>query len=207
MNQKNEILSCKIGIKIYARKYDANWLLLNYINIAKSPLWESLQQANYSIEKYRYSILSLMDNSYKINNNEFEFLLEYPDLKGYNRWYQQSNPLEEYEGNSPGPKSARGYREHTITYNNGYWGGLVRSSDPGTLLDGSTYHHYTFYSIGSTYFHNGGIPAYYDVAVLETSLWVRVSKIPFNLNNPSCYFSLLSKMSFKILLIIFLTLI
>ena len=174
-------LSCiQKGSFFYVQKYNASWLLLNYLNLnVKYEAWESLDEAKLSFKPYRYSILSYLTDKYKING-EFEFLLEYPEHNGYNRWYQTSNPLQENETVLSTSKKAEGYRPHTITWEDNYWGGLVSSSYDNVLLDGSTYHGYTFYSIGRTVIYEQyGIASFDNKNTRISILWVRVPYIPF----------------------------
>jgi len=104
--------------------------------------------ANYAYNcdtPYLYSSLIYMDNKYIINGS-YEFLLEYPELSGYNRWSQSNNPMYETESN----KQATGYKAISIKWSGRYWGGLCKSKSSETYIDGSTLHSDVWwYSIGS----------------------------------------------------------
>ena len=172
-------LDCvKRGIFFYTQKHNKTWLLLNYINLnAEYKAWTDFGEAQLSFLPHRYSVLSYLSDSYKINS-EFEFLLEYPE-HGYNNWYQTSNPMEENETDLGGSRKAEGYRDGDIQFTVQFWGGLVRSYNSPALLDGSTYHLNYHYAIGCTELYvNLGLPGYDNYETTISILWVRVPKIP-----------------------------
>lgn len=88
------------------------------------------------------------------DDGAFHFKLHYPGDpaygNGFNEWKQTSNPVE-----SP---TVEGYQPIDITWTSEYWGGLVKSSDPRTFVEGSVDHPWWFYSIGSNTEWNGAIP-------------------------------------------------
>ena len=176
-----ELQCIKKGKLFYTQKYFATWLLLNYqnLNVKREP-WESLDEAKLSFKPYRYSILSLLNDEHRING-KFEFLLEYPEHKGYNRWLQTSNPLYENEVNKNGEQKAEGYEEIQISFPDNYWGGLVNSlSDKYVLLDGSTYIDYTFFSIGRLEIYGKyGLASFKNIETTISILWIRITSLPF----------------------------
>ena len=158
----------------YIYKLNTFWQLLYYHDYSIEKWWASLNEAKKSYKANKYSVLYSINPSYKINN-EYEFLLEYPGYTGYNQWCQTSNPLEEQEKDTANGKNAQGYRAKSVTWS---FGGLVRSSYAKTLLDGSTYHSYTWFSIGRTDAYDGGVAGPFCV-VQKSQLWIRVKKNPF----------------------------
>jgi len=125
-------------------KYGSYWELLFYHNSSTGQLFSTNEEALLCDSTYKYSILSKLDDSFKING-KFEFLLEYPSVPGCNRWLQSINPLNNLEGFS---QKAEGYEAINISWSGMFWGGLFLSKDPQTLLDGS-YQEYWWYSIGA----------------------------------------------------------
>ena len=180
MNGINDPAFVKKGLFYYCQKYDASWMLLNYINLnEKYEPWTSFDEANISFKPYRYSVLGLLSDEHKIND-EFEFLLEYPEHNGYNRWYQSMNPLYdiEYEKGN-GLQTAKGYREHTLSWKNNYFSGLMKSCSIRTLLDGTRNMDSTYYSIGRVeVYKTNGLCSFEEVDTKVSLLWVRVPFIP-----------------------------
>ena len=83
----------------------------------------------------KFSIWKFIDDSFKINGY-FEFLIQYPEIVGYNHWRQIKNPIKTSD-----------HEDINIGFNtdgcNNSWpgfycGGLVNSSNQGfAFLDGS----------------------------------------------------------------------
>ena len=168
--------------KIFMKK---KWLLLFQHNISKVKTYFSNYTEFLSINTYeKYSILNSLDDSYKISN-KFEFLLEYPDLGGFNIWTQTHNPLKSL------PEESNGYSPILISYSLYGWRGLsISSSNNSTFLDGSPNEDGWYYSIGQKVtWVNQTIPGPYDVskspyveefdkyAVYIVKLWVKVSEL------------------------------
>ena len=160
--------------KFYTFKMNSFWQLLYYHDHSKSGVWNYVDEARRSYEADKYSVLYSINPKYK-RNGEYEFLLEYPELTGFNQWCQTSNPLEENETDEDGSRNAAGYREISISWRGEKCGGLVRSSSSAlTLLDGTTYHGNTWYSVGRTESTNGGIPGPNGIIIQKTQLWIKV---------------------------------
>ena len=110
------------------------------------------EEAGYNIEQNKYSIINIIDESYKIKYNEgedneysaYEFLLEYPELDGYNQWTQEVYMTEEIV-----PDNDIKYRPINISWDYYSWGGLYLSSMPNlTYIDGSPNDGTWHYGIG-----------------------------------------------------------
>ena len=132
----------------------------------------------------KFSILSLINESYKINNS-YEFLLEYPELNGYNRWLQGEFPLKlpDIDYNS--------YIPINISWNGQYWKGLIKSARSETLIEGSVNHIHWWYSIGTTYLNSdntfpGPATNIMNFQVKEVILWIRINN-NFNSKNIKKY--------------------
>ena len=157
---------------IYKFQHNAHWILVfNHVTTKPDP-WFNKSNVLYSLEDGKYSILSLLEK-YRINGH-FEFLLEYPELTGYNRWIQISNPIETTEvvGYSP---------VGTLSWTKYGWTGLVLSSvQTHCLIDGTTLNDLWFYAIGQykawSYGSIAGPYHYQDANyyITKVSLWCRL---------------------------------
>jgi len=176
------MLSFLTIIAVYYTKnqHGCIWLKIFHHNGYGGSMFRDFSHALSSDEPNLYSILHKITDSYKING-KFEFLLEYPELSGYNRWKQSYHPINENDDVRP----VRGYEAISISWQTEYWGGLTKSSRIGnTLIDGSCGHSYWFYSIGA-YQNNEWIIAKCPStkncipgpsgSVREVILWVRVT--------------------------------
>lgn len=95
--------------------------------------------------QYIVRVFYLILNNYQ-SKDGFEFLLEYSDLTGYNRWKQSSNPLTITKNSSM--KKVPGYTPIKISWDSNGWGGLAKSNNGTSLLDGSVGSNENFYAIG-----------------------------------------------------------
>lgn len=148
-------------------QYGAKWLKIYYTNSKSgSVLWDNLGELSFSFQNYKWSILGLIDNLYNSTYGGFEFLLEYPSIGKHNRWRQTSNPLRTKE-------SVTGYSAVDIQMTANNWGGLSRSSDGSTFIDGSPTSATWYYAIGQKVAYEGGILSS-EAAVQEVYLWLRI---------------------------------
>lgn len=154
-------------------QYDAIWLrMYHHNNLSGTVMWSSISQPILEggiDDLHKQSILYSLEN-YRNSNNQFEFLLEYSDLSGYNRWVQTSNPLKTSE-------SVSGYKKIKLSWEDNGFKGLAKSNYGKTLLDGSVGSGNWFYSIGATQVWNGGIPGPNTSIKGSTDLWVRIDNI------------------------------
>lgn len=149
--------------------YNATWLKVLYHKThSGATMFASEAEALSCNSSYKYSLLNKLED-YRNANGEFEFLLEYPSQSGYNRWKQTSNPTTTEE-------SVTGYQAVNISWTDNHWGGLCKSSDSETFIDGSVNHSNWFYAIGAYASWNSGIPAA-STAVDEVYLWVRIDNL------------------------------
>ena len=173
-------LVTKVGnIDVPMKDFDgATWIrVFHHDNLSGKELWSSLSQvslANGYDSLYRQSILAYLDN-FKNKNGEYEFLLEYPQISGYNRWIQKTNPLKTTKVS--GKTTVSGYKAVSISWTGSNWGGLAKSNTSSTLLDGSIANNNWFYAIGAKSSWNGGIPGPGKVNKGSVDLWVRIDNL------------------------------
>ena len=128
----------------------------------------------------KYSILGQLED-YRNSSGQLEFLLEYPEMTGYNRWLQTSNPA------TSSPHIVTGYTPvGTPTWTTQSWAGLARTmNSANSFIDGNT-----ALGTGTTnwYYSLGcriswpttapyGIPGP-NGTVQEVELWVRIDNLP-----------------------------
>ena len=176
--------------------YDAHWLKIFYHNSSNGVYFNNSNDSIFIDTKQKYSILQKIDDSFKYNN-KFEFLLEYPELSGYNRWRQNINPINDIEklGISP----ANGYEPVQISWNLSIWGGLVKSIYTCSLLDGSVGATTWWFSIGCYYgcWTGEKFPGPNSIEVTQVYLWIRIKDFdPFQ--KISCKYPFLRSSSFLI---------
>ena len=163
---------------------NAKWLKIFYHNSSSQIYFLNKQEALNCKTFHKYSILGEINNKFLINN-KFEFLLEYPEILGFNRWTQSANPILQNDF------SNLGYQGINISWSGQYWGGLALSSDEGTFLDGSISHIRWFYAIGcyTNTWYIGKFPGpatsstYFPVSYCY--LWIRIDGTKFQINSQS----------------------
>lgn len=156
-------------------KDNATWLKLVYQNINNGTNLFTTSEMNFCDKQGKYSILGEIEK-YRDKNNNFEFMLEYPEFNQYNRWIQTSNPCEVVE-------SVTGYEPIQITWKTQYWNGICKSNSGACFIDGSVGIGSWFYAVGSytpwTASNNAvGLPPYNsNLAANEVYLWVRIDNL------------------------------
>ena len=162
----------------FKRAYGASWLRIFYQRkYSYSEGFDSKSQCYDYVSDSMYSILGNA-SEYSPFGDKYEFLLEYPEIEGYNRWKQTDFPTKNKE--KVGVSPVKGYENVSISWNIQYWGGLSVSLSPTSLLDGSIGNYYFWFSI--CYLKNVGD---YDdkmpgpSLIHEVILWMRVSDIFF----------------------------
>ena len=187
-------MSSKLSITINGtyrgREYrsfkDAQFLKIFFHNYSNLISFKDEKDAMHCNEKDKYSILSELDSSYRING-KYEFLLVYPLLGLYNWWRQSKLPFDNIEVSD---KKADGYEDVDIKMTERYWGGLVKTSIDDrnynkkmTLIDGSAGHWNWFYSIGSYDCITGN-----NASTNEVYLYIRIPLFSkYFLLTRSCY--------------------
>lgn len=172
-----------IGKYEYRTFRNIEWLKVFYQNFNSGVGFSTAKDALLCNEEDRYSILSELNDSLKLNNKKYEFILYYPELDVYNRWRQTNNPIDEYE--ATGKTTVDGFHPiHTGAKIN-EWGGLARSNGtnaallngtPGQIGSGSWWLAIgvvtgaSFYNSIKTFYN---IPAH-NTGVNISYLWIRV---------------------------------
>ena len=138
--------------------------------------FETIDDALSAYNTNQYSILS--EALQWPHKGEYEFLLQYPELSGFNRWTQTNFPLD--ENCTSGQDTVDGFQNISCTWIEQHWGGLCRSRGC-SLLEGSINYGHWFYAIGTKKNCNGfgirNIPGPNAYEVHEVYLWMRVSNM------------------------------
>ena len=109
-------------------------------------------------DENKFSILSDIDDNFKIHGY-YEFMIEYPELEyAYNRWQQSNNPIYEDEcyNSTECLKTAAGFKAIETKAYSGNWGGLVKTKyfnfgyykSAPSLLNGTPGHIDWYFAIG-----------------------------------------------------------
>ena len=173
------------------------WLKVFYYDCNDKNYFSGPDEAKYSLDHKKYSILQNITDDYKIKNS-FEFLIYYPSLKTYYRWRQSKNPLNDIE--EVGTTEAKGF---TLIYpkvdNNLYkFGGLVKSTIDdvtiNSLLDGIPGDKGWYFAIGMFSYAKeswlkAGIPALTDATDI-VSLYLLLKHIRIGTCNRNFHFFL-----------------
>ena len=172
------------------------WMKFLHHNFALGRGFINEEEALFSLNPNRYSILSELTDVFKYNQ-KFEFRLEYDT---YNiHWAQNDNPVY-LDENKLTKDEVPGLEVFEKTESVRKFGGLVRSMPINnincTLLDGSAHSATWFYSVGMYNYTDGdyylkGIPGDRS-AEQRVTLWVRVP-IFFGRLFTSCSRRMLSK--------------
>ena len=175
-------------------EYGARWLKIFYHNSNNKVFFASEKEALFVVSSQKFSFLKYLNKIQRYESTKYEFLLEYPEIEGKNRWTQTLSPLVA----SPG--SDNGYNPINISWDGGNWRGLF--IDKGaTYLKGS-YTEYWFYAICSfnKYNYNDTFPGpsvngVKNYSVKEAYLWIRIkdsgnpfSRCSLNYKQQNVYF-------------------
>ena len=156
---------------IIKSQFGVSWIQVFYHDSTISKAWFNSSSVEFINEEGKYSILCKLE-SFRIHGY-FEFLLEYPEHPGFNRWKQTSNPTISHTvtGYSPIGK---------LTWTQNNWNGLALSSDSSCFIDGSPEKGDWYYSIGQYeqwIFGSLAGPIYHNESNSYTSkvyLWCRI---------------------------------
>ena len=145
----------------------------NYFNKSKT------EQINYINEEDMFSILGLITDDFKVEDEYYEFLLKYPEYPdGYNHWQQTSFPLTTEEKNNIGYHLCE---DCNITWDGRYWNGLAKSDRDETFIDGSINTTYWWYAIGAIQGFNsslkfpGPVLNTTEITVYSVYLYLRIT--------------------------------
>ena len=160
------------------------WLKIFYQKYDSSDLFTDEKEAKYIISRNKYSLLANITDNYKIDN-QYEFIISYPEYEEYFRWQQSIFPLNEIENINTEVNGFNLISNTSIGYN---FGGLVKtnisdeSNRTNCLLDGnpgsSTYFFcIAAYKNGSPYWISNGFPSFVwnvNKKASLVSLWLRM---------------------------------
>jgi len=168
---------------LFITKYEqkAHWLLLFFHNSTNGVYFQDEIEVLSTDQKQKYSILGILNENHKMNGY-FEFLLEYPEIPGFNRWKQSINPRSVFDSS----EVDIGYVPVNISWTNNSFGGLAKSTySQQTYIEGSIRHSRWFYAIGAyltnTYINDiclrkdciPGTDFNYEIKIVK--LWVRTN--------------------------------
>ena len=161
------------GWVIYKNAYSADWVEILYHNNENGAvLFSNETDAKTARSANKLSLLSDMAK-YKYND-KFEYLLEYDNISGYNRWTQTSDPTTT-------SNSVTGYNAVNVSWTANSWAGIAKSTETAkTFIDGSPGNANWWYAIGSYQKFTSsdgtvGIPASTISEKGGEHLWVRVA--------------------------------
>ena len=174
-----------------SRKYGALWQLIFYHDISGGLFNNETALCNN--EPKKFSTIGMITADFQ-HGGYYEYLLQYPEVPGYNRWKQKiaiaDTTMEQKSDDI-------GYKKVHIDFGKLDWGGLSRSlSTCCTVFDGSpgigNANNWYWYAIGSTAYYsqkklipgpgNDEYPDGYTVNYVY--LWIRVPpKMICSLNN------------------------
>ena len=151
----------------------ASWLKIYYQDADVANI-TNIDEARSCNEKGKYSIIEEAQNIHHYWSDKYEFLLEYPGLRGFNRWQQSIYPLNASNNN------VGEFVNVSCSWTVNYWKGLQKSSFTCTLLEGSIGHENWYYAIGYKTGCSSGWPYYFpgpSTAQSKVYLWMRVPDI------------------------------
>ena len=190
------------GIFTTKIEHNALWLLLLHHNSIEGGFFKNKEEAKFSLNKSRYSIISKLNEISKIDG-KYEFLLEYPisNYGKYNRWTQSNDPLLETcpRGTT---QNVTGFEYSHLDFNSAdcRFGGL-RTHPDSTLLSGQSYCNSWNFAIGATSKEfSPSIPGNCK-SIKEVNLWVRILTYPRSL---FCPLSLRKSNNIEISIIMFI---
>ena len=138
---------------VIKNQYGKYWLKIFYQNSVTCDWFTSDEEFLSTNTEYKYSILGLIDENFKIGEY-YEFLLQYPfeELSsGYNNWKQKIFPIDIIQENNSVDVN-NGYFVDTschISWTNGNWKGLARSNRPGDAFVDGSYDWRWWFTIGA----------------------------------------------------------
>ena len=134
-------------------KYFLNkrWLKIFHHNASGGIYFDTVEEALYTNKPQKFSIIGLITPEFK-NNDYYEFLLEYPEVEGYNNWKQKLFPRDVSESlNMNSGYTCDESQGCACSWTGKYWKGLSRSSKTSdALLDGSFTEDHWWFAIGAT---------------------------------------------------------
>ena len=138
-------IQLNVGKYELKNQYGASWVKLFFHHVDSSEdLFEKGEDALDVFNEKQYSIL--LEASQWPHDQPYEFLLQYPELPGFNRWKQKNFPLN--ESDISGKSNVEGFHNISCSWTQNYWGGLQKGNNC-TLLEGTVGRDNWYYSIGT----------------------------------------------------------
>ena len=161
--------------RTYMSKSGCIWLKVFYHNCENGDFFNTRSETLEIYSKNKFSILGLIDSTFKING-KYEFLLEVPGQLGYNRWRQSVHPKDTTRDAT---EEINGYEPVKLSWKSCFYGGLSYCSSGNAYFDCSAGNKSGWwYPIGSRfqYKESNLMPLIYDTQYYgtEIKLWVRV---------------------------------
>ena len=119
---------------------DFYWVKIYYLNSTNKVFFKNKEEALFSLNKNKYSILGKINDKFK-KDGYFEFLLQYPHNKAYAIWKQRVNPIEADHNTDIG-------FEMVENINFTGFDGLALSKNEYSLLDGMTRSELWYFAVG-----------------------------------------------------------
>ena len=129
----------------FKTQFGEKWEKIFYHDFPQSSVF-TYQEALECHETYKFSNLKKLSNH---TNLYYEFLLEYPGLKGYNRWIQKKNPLETINSET---NNDTGFIPLALTWTENFGGLQLMNLTTDSFLDCDVRTGHNWYAI-ATYRH------------------------------------------------------
>ena len=172
------------------KEHNHEFLQVFYHNVrpGKSNFFIDKKEANFSLNKNKFSLLKYIDSDFIVDNSKYEFILEYPE---YNASIYFSQETSIFENVTDTKYSIIYQSEETANFK-----GLSLSTSSSTFIDGQPYSIDWWYSIGSIdSYDNYYIPGPYlrvdgsfkSRLTKELSLWIRCDSLVLMKKFPIIY--------------------
>ena len=196
------------------RMYDKEFVRIFFHDTSHKQFFKNEEEALFSQEKYKQSVLKYVTPEFTVDDNKYEFILQYPELDVNIHWTQETSILEKtldtkHELLDDSDEASR-------------FGGLAVSYDSNyTLLDGivSDYTPDWWYCIGAYLPEldaNNQIPGPYigsvSTTVNKVALYIRINNImlietfpPYRIKCPTLHLGIRNSISYSFILLLSIT--
>ena len=156
-----------------------SWFLIFHHNVKNGELFKGKNEALYYRGTDKFSLLSRINNKFKINGQYFEFKITYPEYDDCIHFTQKTNPMlvNEIEEGTVDVKKESNMNDHY------HFSGLALGENDFTLLDTNGKEDIWFYSIGQFNFdinYNSSMPGphwYCNITnnlIHEVNLYIKI---------------------------------
>ena len=157
----------------YMIKSNILWLKVFYHNTTNGDYFTTLEETLDSHTKQKFSILGSIGSDFHVKG-KYEFLLEAPGKRGYNRWRQSVHPKDTTTSSN---EATNGYEPIKLSWKTYFYGGLSTSSSYQAFFDCSAgAADLWWFPIGAkwSYMIKNTIPIYQYYEGTEIALWIRM---------------------------------